>query len=296
MAEPNDPPLARPVTFAQPGLSADLLVEDASPRGFEPLTLLSRRDATLDLVLILMMAIVLQYGPQIVAVLTLFPDGARTFRPELLILSKYSELCLALTLLGYLAWRHRLPAADLGFGHTKSSILPSPYLRPVGWALVAVVGCYAVFLPLALISFGIGSFFVDPGREIDRRIDFVSAMPSEDIRLLIVLMTAVAAQEEIIFRGLLLPYVRRLCGSWTVAVGLTSLIFAVLHVPGQGVLSALPIFGIGCMLGAVFVWSRSLPAVILAHFVFNVVQVLIARVLLGDLLKSAAEAAEKVAQ
>ena len=67
-------------------------------------------------------------------------------------------------------------------------------------------------------------------------------------------------------------------GHWWLAVLISSAIFGALHLP-QGVLGALQIAGIGATLGLIFVWSRSLLAVTIAHFIFNFVQFQLIRIL-----------------
>jgi membrane protease YdiL (CAAX protease family) len=67
------------------------------------------------------------------------------------------------------------------------------------------------------------------------------------------------------------------CG-WTGAILLSSALFASLHI-AQGWLGIVQIFPVGLALAVFFVLTRSLTAVILAHFLFDLVQTQLARLL-----------------
>jgi len=86
----------------------------------------------------------------------------------------------------------------------------------------------------------------------------------------------VAVEEELLFRGLLLRYLAYLTRDRWVAILVSSLVFAVLHLPagGQGVLVAL---WTGLVLGSYFMRKGSLLTVIVAHFLYNVSQWWISR-------------------
>jgi membrane protease YdiL (CAAX protease family) len=104
-------------------------------------------------------------------------------------------------------------------------------------------------------------------------------LPVHSLGLTIALMVPVAVHEELIFRGLLLPYLRRIGWPWWLAIAASSGTFAVLHV-AQGWLAIIQVFGISVVLATFFVLSRSLLSVIAAHFLFDVLQTQLARVLL----------------
>lgn len=104
------------------------------------------------------------------------------------------------------------------------------------------------------------------------RIEFMSMIPRESWYSSMVLMLLVATQEELLFRGLLLPYLRRLSGSWLIAVMISCLIFAVLHYQ-QGVLGIIQIELLALAFAIVYITTRSLIAVIMAHFLFNFIQI-----------------------
>ncbi|MFJ9032585.1 lysostaphin resistance A-like protein [Streptomyces sp. NPDC102274] len=80
-----------------------------------------------------------------------------------------------------------------------------------------------------------------------------------------------AVTEELIFRGLVLQAVERLCGS-KAALAITALLFGGLHLanPGATVWSSVAIaLEAGVLLGAAFLWRRSIWFVVGLHFAWN---------------------------
>jgi len=88
------------------------------------------------------------------------------------------------------------------------------------------------------------------------------------VLLLNILIIAVlpALGEEMIFRGLLLPLIARWTKSKHLAVWISALLFSAFHLQFYGFL---PRLVLGALLGYLFVWTRSLWAPVLAHFVNN---------------------------
>lgn len=80
-----------------------------------------------------------------------------------------------------------------------------------------------------------------------------------------------AVTEELLFRGLALQALERLCGSW-LALTITALLFGFLHLanPGATVWSSIAIaIEAGVLLGAAFLWRRSIWLVVGLHFAWN---------------------------
>lgn len=237
-----------------------------------------RRDALLALAVILLATIVLPYLPDLL--LPLAPQAAGVPAIDMsFIARKWCEAGLAAGLLAFFLSRHRLRPAAFGLRRDR---LGGQAL----WALGALAGIYATLLASAIIVVPLYVFFPAAQGELERRIEFVEAMPVDHVTNTILLLVAVAVHEELIFRGLLLPYLRRLFGSWWVAGALSALLFALLHVPHQGLFGGIQVLGIAAVLTVFFVRSRSLLAVILAHLLFDFLQFQLLRVLpnLQDLL------------
>ncbi len=75
-----------------------------------------------------------------------------------------------------------------------------------------------------------------------------------------------AIGEEMIFRGLMIPILRRWTNSAHWAVWISAILFSSMHLQFYGFL---PRLILGALLGYLFVWSRSLWAPIIAHFTNN---------------------------
>jgi uncharacterized protein len=84
---------------------------------------------------------------------------------------------------------------------------------------------------------------------------------------LLALTAAIAAPifEETLFRGFLLPSLTRYVPVWA-AIGMSALLFGLAHLSASEVI---PLTTLGCVLGFVYVRSRSLLAVMLLHSLWN---------------------------
>jgi membrane protease YdiL (CAAX protease family) len=81
---------------------------------------------------------------------------------------------------------------------------------------------------------------------------------------------AIGISEEVAMRGYLIPRFEQLLGSTWSAVGLSAAIFASYHIY-QGAGPALSIFVTGLILGGVFVLTRRLWPVIVAHAITDLI-------------------------
>lgn len=233
-----------------------------------------RGEAALDLALVLLAAVILPYAPSFLA-----PDvdvenvAVPSGIGPMVIFQVWCQAGLAVGLLLYFIMRHRIRPAS--FGVRRDGIV-----EQVLWGFGALIGVYLALVATAVIVMLV--YMVSPEVEDDltRRFDFVNQMPVNSLPVTLILLVAVAVNEEVIFRGLLLPYLRRVLGRWSWAVVVSALIFAALHVPQQGVLGGgIQIFTIGIVLSVFFLLSRSLLAVTLAHLVFDFLQFQLIRVL-----------------
>ncbi len=240
-----------------------------------------RRDALLDLTLVLLAAIVLPYLPALLAPIGGEDVGVPEIGP-LVIIQTWCQAGLATGLLLYFVLRHRIKPASFGLRCTQIG-------SQVLWGIGTLVGVYgALFASGALV---LTLYTISPGLEDDltKRLDFIEQMPVTRLGTTLLLLVAVAINEEIIFRGLLLPYLRRVLGSWWSAGLISAMIFAALHIPQQGMLGGgIQIFAIGVVLSVFFILSRSLLAVTFAHLLFDFLQFQLIRVLpdLEKLLES----------
>ena len=94
-----------------------------------------------------------------------------------------------------------------------------------------------------------------------------------DLGIMIFIMGVVAAVgEELLFRGVLQNLFHNWSGSKHLAVWLTALLFAVIHMQYHAVL---PRFFLGAFIGYVYIYSGSLRVPILLHFFYNTSLVLL---------------------
>lgn len=92
-------------------------------------------------------------------------------------------------------------------------------------------------------------------------------LPSFSIGMLLVAAVYAPFLEEVAFRGWLVPIARRAVGA-APAAGLSALAYAAVHLPG-GAAGALAALGLGALLAALFLRTRSVLACIIAHGGYN---------------------------
>lgn len=283
----DDPAVvARPVTTsARPAVPAARPTKPPSRLSALELPDVPRRDATLDLLLVLIATIIAPNLAQLFIVFDagdLADAGGAAEISTALIVQKCCEATLAVMLLVYFVFRNGVAPARLGLRRGQ-------WLSQCAWGGAALAGVYvALVVGVAMVLVIVGIFPQAAG-DMERRVEFLEAFPSLRLGPMLVLLIAVAIHEEIIFRGLLLPLLRRVSGSWVVAVAVSSLLFAALHIPGQGLLGAMQVLGVAVALSLFFLASRSLLAVMLAHFLFDFAQLQLVR-LLPDLQHLAQQA------
>lgn len=99
-------------------------------------------------------------------------------------------------------------------------------------------------------------------------------LPRLRVWWVVLMMACVALWEEVLFRGFLLTRVRRLVGNWTVAVVLVTAVFTLPHLAHQTPSAMIPVAVLGLLLSGVTILRRSLVPALIAHWLFNVSQVL----------------------
>ena len=102
--------------------------------------------------------------------------------------------------------------------------------------------------------------------------------PVEFALAFLVAAVAPAIGEELLFRGVLQPRISDLSRNPHLAVWLTAILFSAIHMQFAGFL---PRMLLGALLGYLLVWTRSLWVPILAHLLFNGIQI-VAVYFMGD--------------
>lgn len=275
--QPPRPDEAAPTVVARPVEYA----HTAPQRSAMEISHVRRRDALLDLTLVVLAALVVPYVPGVFA--TLAPGELELADVGLMVIvQKWCEAGLALGLLLYFVLRHRLRAAAFGLRGDQVG-------QQTLWGLGTLICMYGAFFAGSVVVFAILALTSGFEEEFGKRVEFAESLPVESLASTLILLAAVAVHEEILFRGLLLPYLRRVLGSWWSAGLVSALLFAGLHVPEQGLLaSGIQILSIAVVLTVFFILSRSLLAVTLAHLLFDFVQFQLVRLLpdLEELLEN----------
>ncbi len=265
-ADAPEPPNDQPVVLARP---VRLAYAPPPPPGANPLLLMriSPWDAGLDVALIVMVTLGL---PLIGAILTFgapAPDPTAAPQPVSAV-GKWFDAAVMCGLAAYLCLRHRLPAASVGLRRSGVGV-------QMLWGVATMAGAYGWMIASVIIIMPIAALMPWVQEDLLHRQEMFQLIPMGDPWAQVVLLIAVVIHEELWFRGLLLTYVRRLTGSWWIAVPATSLLFGLLHLP-QGFIGALQVAGLSVVLCLFFIRTRSLIAVMLGHFLFNFIQLQLA--------------------
>ena len=85
-------------------------------------------------------------------------------------------------------------------------------------------------------------------------------------------MATVGVWEELFFRGFLMTRLRRVTGGWIVAVLLSTGVFVALHALTQAPAALVLIAILSLIMSVVTIWRRSLVPAIVAHTLFDLLQ------------------------
>ncbi|MBL8880490.1 MAG: CPBP family intramembrane metalloprotease [Phycisphaerales bacterium] len=255
-------PTARPIALARPIPMADAPIPAVShaPMLLEGAT---RGEAAVSLLIVIIAGIVATTVGQILMMVFLPPVTGDAMGWRLVGLKAVDSAlaCLALSLV---MRRHRVSAEAFGI-HAKR------LATQFGLGLLTLTANYAYMIATIPLFFLFMYFFPQLMEDLRDRAEFGSLLPLDNLLLTVILLTFVVIHEELIFRGLMLPLLRRFFGSWWLAVAISSLIFGGLHI-AQGVTGVIQVTGLGVVFSIAFLKSRSLLAVMVAHFAFNFLQ------------------------
>lgn len=249
-------PMARPITTLEYAPRANAA---ASPLH---LTTLPMPTALVHLAAILGLGVIIPFiiAPMIHTAYY-HPDIEPVIKLGLSPITKWLQALLVMALAVFFASRHRLSAATFGLRMDR-------YGTQAGWGLVAFAVTYVYLLGSGLVILPFLEHLAD---DISSRTEMFKHLPHKSVLGTLMLLVPVALNEEILFRGLLLPYLRRVTGAWWAAVLISSSIFGLLHLM-QGVVGALQITGVSIIWSIFFIRTRSLTTVVIAHVLFDFAQ------------------------
>ncbi len=158
----------------------------------------------------------------------------------------------------YLGFRFILP--QFAVGSIIMIIAALPLINVLAWANQSIV--FPEFLA------GVEKTLLGLEESAALLTEAIAGSPDINVFLvnIVVLALLPAFGEEMIFRGVVLPILRKWTGNVHLAVWISAFIFSAFHLQFYGFL---PRFILGALLGYLFVWSKSLWAPIIAHFINN---------------------------
>ena len=176
---------------------------------------------------------------------------------------------LVLRSLAALALVGALLMADGQSEHSIGLDLPR-FPRELLWGVPALAGAFAthlaVAIPIGVLTQLTGGF----NEQASERIGALRGLAEVQAWQLLPALVVLAALEEVVFRGFLLPRTRTLTGRWWLAVGVVQLLFGLGHVY-EGTLAVVQTMMLGVYFSVVFLWRVHLGAVIAAHTAFNAI-------------------------
>jgi len=126
----------------------------------------------------------------------------------------------------------------------------------------------------ALLGMGIGFMFIAVSMLMvltEFSFTWASGSAMATVSSIAAVQLGAAVTEELLFRGLLLQGLERLCGSWA-ALAITAVLFGAIHLanPGATLWTGFAIaIEAGVLLGATFLWLRSIWVAVGLHFAWN---------------------------
>jgi membrane protease YdiL (CAAX protease family) len=162
-----------------------------------------------------------------------------------------------------LMWRSSCSAASIGLSFSR-------------WHVDCLWGVL-----VALVSFGahfavIGLIYVASPESIKQMESnpqrITEMLPPMHPAALAVMMSLVALWEEAIFRGVLVTHLRRMLGTWSLAILIAAGLFGVMHLGAQEPIMAIPLAVLGIIWTLFMLWRRSIVAGVVGHALFNLGQ------------------------
>lgn len=218
---------------------------------------------------LLSMVIFRQLGLNPGAILSLGQEVTRPERDALRLATLVTHLCtfsLPGLLLYYLLYRHRM-TAELRLGSFPAAYPAalSVLFLLISFPLAQYIYWWNMRIPLPAELMRMEQ---DAGEMM--KAFLVMDSPMELLLNLLIVGLVAAVGEELIFRGIIQPHLYALSRHAALSIWLTAFLFSAIHFQFAGFL---PRMLLGAVLGYIYWWNRSLWIAILAHFIFNGMQI-----------------------
>jgi membrane protease YdiL (CAAX protease family) len=133
--------------------------------------------------------------------------------------------------------------------------------------VVAMAASYGLIMVWQVLVWYFWPEFMDDMNEnVDR---LLALVPKAHPLTFGALALAVGLYEELIFRGFIMPRLRRATQSWVIAVVLSTALFTLPHLLEQTVSALIPITILSVVFSLVTIWRKSVVPAIIGHFLFN---------------------------
>ncbi len=285
ISAPPGIPLARPITVplarefhlapTAPVLAREILLPDSS-----------RLAALADVGALILTLFVLQTAAQLALTLLVGAGIPRLGEtgPEMDIARQTVERALRIPGLVCAAFA-TFAAIGIILAFRRQSLRSVGVRRP-GFVLDCVIGIGAVvalciFSMVAAVAVSLlAPELMEKMSENSRRL--VELIPNVGLLEFAGVAMVVGIYEEVLFRGFLMTRLRRITGSWTLAVLISTVVFTALHAFDQ-VWAALPMIAVlALVFSVVTIWRRSIIPAVVAHALFDFMQLLFLGLQMGD--------------
>jgi len=230
----------------------------------------SRSQALADIALFICLFLTIALGGEFIIGLIYREILAPEFSDEESLRSAISRMALfpaiiwrtltALALVVWLTRRRKLP-------------LPSVGLTLRGFwinLLLGIAAFFAILIGVLVCSFLVQVLFPRFAQEFEKNAKMImEAVPKVRPAIFFGITLFIGFYEELIFRGFLMPHLRRASGSWFVAVLFTTIVFAVLHLQDQAAAALIAIASLSIIFSVLTIWRRSIVPAIFAHALFD---------------------------
>ncbi|MEK6799135.1 MAG: type II CAAX endopeptidase family protein [Planctomycetota bacterium] len=261
-------PMARPLAFVAPP-------PPPQPGDEMLLASISRRQAVTDLALFAVLIVVFELGVgeiirRVIGANAVDAATASETAKRVVVKEVFGPmLCLrAAGAIGLVAWivrRRGGRAPSLG-------LAGRPWWVEGLWGLLTLRTIYAATAMTFLTLYLAWPEFLKQFEENGARL--MQLIPRMHPAKFFLIASVIGVYEEIVFRGFVLPRLRRLMGSWIAAIAVSTAVFTSLHAADQTSAALVMVSLLSMVLSAAAVWRRSIVPAIVAHVLFDWTQYL----------------------